>query len=370
MTRVRVAVAMSGGVDSSVAAAILKEQGLDVVGFSMQLYDQRRSGTPEDIRMPGRCCALDDLVDARQVASRLGIPYYVVNFEREFEQSVIRSFVRDYRNGLTPSPCVLCNSNMKFDHLMKLAEEVGASRIATGHYACVARDEQNGRSLLRKGLDREKDQSYFLFALEQDQLGKSMFPLGGLEKAAVRQIARRYGLGVAEKAESQEICFVAEGHYAQFVENYLRSEGDGVVPLSGDIVDQDGRRIGTHDGIHHFTIGQRRGLGIAHRSPLYVIDLKPKERLVVVGTREYLTRRSFTAERANWIAISEPDRPLRASVKIRSRHPEAPAELEPLPGGRIRVTFDVAQPAVTPGQAAVFYQEDIVIGGAWICRDD
>jgi tRNA-specific 2-thiouridylase len=366
----RVAVAMSGGVDSSAAAAILKEQGYDVVGFSMQLYDQRRNAPPTDVRRAIRCCALDDLYDARRVASRLGIPHYVVNFEGEFERRVVRSFVEDYQNGLTPSPCVLCNSGMKFDHLMRLAEEVEAGHIATGHYARVTRDEQTGRYLLWKGLDRDKDQSYFLFELSQEQLAKAMFPLGGLDKAEVRRIARQCGLEVAEKAESQEICFVSDGNYASFVERYLNEQGRSGESLAGDIVDSESRVIGTHRGIHHYTIGQRRGLGIAHSSPLYVIDIQPRKKRIMVGERHLLARRSFRALRANWIAIADPAQPFRAAVKIRSRHPEAAATIAPCAGGGIQVDFDDAQMAVTPGQAAVFYEGERVIGGAWIARDD
>jgi tRNA-uridine 2-sulfurtransferase len=365
MTRGRIAVAMSGGVDSSVTAALLKEQGYDVVGFSMQLYDQTRGDSADILRQFGRCCALDDLYDARQVASRLGIPHYVVNYEREFEQVVVRSFVEDYRNGITPSPCVLCNSRMKFDHLTRLAAEIGASHVATGHYARITHDPDLGRYRLHKGLNPDKDQSYFLFELRQEQLARAMFPLGDLDKSEVRGLARRYGLMVAEKPDSQEICFVPDGDYARFVERYLSAERVEE-PSAGEIVNLEGKILGTHQGIHRYTIGQRRGLGIAHSVPLYVIDLKPSEKRVVVGERSALAETSFHAVRANWIAFPEPDRPLAANVKIRSRHAGAEATVTPLSDDAVQVEFAEPQMAITPGQAAVFYRDDEVIGGAWI----
>jgi tRNA-uridine 2-sulfurtransferase len=367
MIRGRIAVAMSGGVDSSVTAALLKEHGYDVVGFSMQLYDQTRNDSPDASRQYGRCCALDDLYDARQVASRLGIPHYVVNYEREFEQVVVRSFIEDYRNGITPSPCVLCNSRMKFDHLTRLAEEVGASHVATGHYARITQDPDRGRYQLRKGLNLDKDQSYFLFELRQEQLAKAMFPLGDLDKSEVRRLAHQYGLVVAEKPDSQEICFVPDGDYARFLERYLYEEHRENSP-EGEIVNLKGEVLGTHPGIYHFTIGQRRGLGIAHSAPLYVVELKPQEKRVVVAERSELAKRSFRAVRANWIAFPAPDRPLTARVKIRSRHAGAEATITALCDDEVEVEFAEPQMAITPGQAAVFYRDDEVIGGAWIAQ--
>ncbi len=365
MEKIKIAVAMSGGVDSSSAAAILKESGYDVVGFSMQLWDQRRGGS--------RCCSIDDLYDAREVAARLKIPYYVVDFQEEFERIVVRAFIENYRHGLTPSPCVLCNSHMKFDHLVRLAEEIRASRVATGHYARVAYDEASGRHLLFQARDKNKDQSYFLFELSQFQLSKAMFPLGDLDKQQVRQIAHRHNLLVAEKAESQEICFVPDGDYAAFIErNYERAPNDSQEIRSfseGPIVDVGGRVLGTHPGIHHFTIGQRKGLGIAHSTPLYVLEIVPEENKVVVGERSQLDKLICHVIRPNWISIGSLTEPLRVSAKIRSRHPKALATILPMEDGSVEVQFDFPQPAISPGQACVFYQGEQVVGGGWIRRN-
>jgi tRNA-specific 2-thiouridylase len=366
---------MSGGVDSSTAAALLKEQGYELVGFSMQLWDQRRNRNGKSASPASRCCSLDDIHDARAVAGALGFPYYVLNFHEEFEQNVVRYFIESYRDGTTPSPCVLCNSHMKFDHLVRMADEVEASHVATGHYARVFRDGRTGRYRLLRGLDLDKDQSYFLFELSQDQLARALFPLGELTKREVREIARRHHLETADKAESQEICFVPDGDYASFIETHYRAvlgeSSECVNPFRpGEILDREGKVLGTHDGVHKFTIGQRRGLGISHSEPLYVVGLEPSDARVIVGTRTDLERTSCRVVRPNWISISTLEEPLRVEVKIRSRHRESPATIFPMPDGSVEVRFEAPQSAVTPGQACVFYCGDDVTGGGWIARHE
>ncbi len=363
-----IAVAMSGGVDSSTVAGLLHRRGQAVVGMTMQLWNQRRmpelipSGGPT-----GRCCSLDDVYDARHVANTLGIPYYVVNFEERFEKEVVEPFVRDYVSGKTPIPCTLCNNFIKFDQFLDMARQVGAEQIATGHYAQIEFDSAGGRYLLRKGVDESRDQSYFLFGLTQPQLERSSFPLGGVHKSEVRALAQELGIPVAQKAESHEICFVPNGDYARFVESYLEQRGDTGAQPAGEIVTTEGRVLGEHSGIHHYTIGQRRGLGVAVGSPMYVVQIQPADRRVVVGPREELLRKRFRAGGMNWISIAELHEPLRVQAKIRHQFRPAPAVVRPTAELQtVEVEFDEPQPAVTPGQAAVFYQDDLVVGGGWI----
>jgi tRNA-specific 2-thiouridylase len=347
---------MSGGVDSSVAAALLKEAGHDVIGVSMQLYDQRGEAGVQF----GTCCTLDDLYDARRVARAIGIPHYIVNFEREFNDEVVSDFVREYVAGRTPIPCVHCNSDLKFTTLLTRAQGFDAEVVATGHYARLDRDE-DGRMRLRRGLDEGKDQSYFLFSLTQDQLAKAAFPVGHLRKDQVREHARRLGLAVSGKKDSYEICFVPDGDYASFVERHAPG---ALSP--GVIADREGHVLARHEGTHRFTIGQRKGLGVGAPIPLYVVDIRPGDRTVVVGPRDALDRTSMTASRVNWISGQTPSAPLRAEVQIRYRHRAAPATITAIGPGRVEIVFDTPQPAITPGQATVFYRGDEVLGGGWI----
>lgn len=383
-----IAVAMSGGVDSSAAAALLKNQGHELVGFSMQLWNQRRINVgPDGQPLPSRCCSLDDLYDARTVASKLGFPFYVVNLEDEFERDVVKPFVSKYLEGRTPSPCVACNSFLKFDKLVELAQTADATKVATGHYARVQFDEPTGRWQLLRAVHRAKDQSYFLFELTQEQLSYAHFPLGEMSKDEVRRLAEEAGLPTAKKPESQEICFIPDGNYSQFIERYLaedRSADEGengigaaggpLVQISGlgaslspgDIVTTSGELIGRHQGIHRYTVGQRRGIGVSSPDPLYVVQIDAAKNRVVVGSSDDLLKPEMVVERVNWISIERLDSPLHVTVKIRSRAHEAGATLLPLEDGNVEVRFDEQQRAVTPGQAAVFYIEDLVVGGGWI----
>jgi tRNA-specific 2-thiouridylase len=370
-----IAVAMSGGVDSSTVAAMLRSDGHNVIGLTMQLWNQRRlaghEGMPESVQ--GRCCSIDDVYDARRVAETLGIPYYVVNHEERFERDVVRPFVEEYLAGRTPVPCSLCNNHLKFDQLLIVAQQIGADKIATGHYAQVVFDEKIGRWLLKRPTDKAKDQTYFLFGLTQEQLSRTLFPLGSMTKPEVRELARKHHLVIAEKPDSQEICFVPGGDYKRFLEAYLTEQGESPTRgkiagemVGGEMVTSDGKVIGEHAGVHNFTVGQRKGLGVATGSPLYVIQIKNDTRQVVVGKDEELYSRTLRAHRVNLISTAELRQPMRVAVKIRHKHQPAPAVIESAGPNEVRVTFDEPQRALTPGQAAVFYDGDIVVGGGWI----
>jgi tRNA-specific 2-thiouridylase len=346
---------MSGGVDSSVAAALLAEQGHEVIGVSMQLYDQSEGQTGF-----GTCCTIDDLYDARRVAASIGIPHYIVNFESQFNDEVVANFISEYSAGRTPIPCSHCNSDVKFATLLERAVGFGAETLATGHYARVER-RPDGTVLLRRGVDATKDQTYFLFSLTQAQLARAAFPVGHLDKQSVREHARRLQLRVAEKKDSQEICFVPDGDYAGFIERAAPE-----LRRPGALVDRSGEVVGAHAGVHRFTIGQRKGLGLSASEPLYVLAIRPESSEVVVGPREALGRSTLTASDVNWISGHALTTWTPVTVQIRHRHTPAPARVRALDDARAEVEFDEVQSAVTPGQAVVFYDGDVVVGGGWI----
>jgi len=359
--RQRVMVAMSGGVDSSVAAALLHEQGHEVIGVTMQLW-----GKDVCVSSGSRlCCSVRDSLDAKAVAKRLGIRHEVLELAESFRTHVIDYFVDSYRDGLTPNPCIACNDHIKFGSLFELADRYEAPLIATGHYARVQQEPMSGRFLLQRAINPAKDQSYVLFNLTQAQLARAQFPIGCLSKEQVRDIARTLGLATAEKPDSQDICFVRDRNKDGFLRRELH-----VADQPGPIVDMQGRVLGAHQGLLGFTIGQREGLGIAANRPLYVVAMDQANNRLVVGSREDLLQGSFIAERVNWIAMARPSHPLRAAVKIRSRHDAALAWITPFEAHAVRVQFDEPQQAITPGQASVFYDEDTVIGGGWIRSQD
>ena len=372
--RTTIAVAMSGGVDSSTVAAMLAHAVDDgssnsVVGLTLQLWDQTRlagkHGIP-DAPKAGRCCSLDDVYDARRVAEHLKIPYYVVNQQERFEEAVVRPFVAEYLAGRTPIPCSLCNNHLKFDQLLQTARSIGADRIATGHYAVNEFDAARNRWILKRPADLAKDQTYFLFGLTQEQLAHTLFPLGRLTKPEVREIARQHGLALAEKPDSQEICFIPGGDYKQFLTAYLEEQGEKLPETAGEVVASTGEVLGHHDGIFNFTVGQRKGLGVSSPSPLYVLNINPASHRVTVGADEELATSTLRARDLNWISIPSLSSSMRVRIKIRHRHEPAWATLGASGEDEVVAVFDEPQRAVTPGQSAVFYDGDEVVGGGWI----
>lgn len=368
-----IAVAMSGGVDSSTVAALLHAQGYTLIGLTLQLWNQRRlaghEGMPEQVR--GRCCSIDDVYDARRVAEQLEIPYYLVNQETRFETDVVKPFVEEYLAGRTPIPCTLCNNHLKFEQLLLTARQIGADQIATGHYARNHYDPERGRWILSRPADSSKDQTYFLFGLTQQQLAHTLFPLGEMEKPAVRAIAEEKQLAVAQKPDSQEICFIPGGDYKTFLQAYLDEQGRTMPDTAGDLVTASGEVVGHHHGIHAFTVGQRKGiqqnLNAHPTAPFYVLGIDAKTHHVEVGTEDQLFTREAQIDRLNWISIGALHEPMRVQAKIRHRHEPAAALLSPgKEEGTAHLLFDEPQRAVTPGQAAVFYQDDEVVGGGWI----
>ena len=353
----RIVVAMSGGVDSSVTAGWLKEQGHEVIGISLQLHDMAEKIDNEF----GTCCSLSDIMDARRVAEKLEIPFYVNNMEEEFREAVVDDFIQEYLNGRTPNPCIRCNEKVKFRQLMDWALDLGADYLATGHYATVQTDPGNQRVELFKGGDPEKDQSYFLFAMKQQDLARTLFPIGNFEKKVVRELANKYGLLVANKPDSQEICFVQAKSYKDFIEE----EVPKALLKPGNIVDPSGNILGQHTGLHQFTIGQRKGLGVFGKEPLFVLALRGKTNEVVVGPEQNLFRKSALVNNISW--INEPlHEQKHLAAKIRYRAKESPVRVTPLPDGKLDVQFEIPQRAITPGQAMVFYEGNRVLGGGWI----
>ncbi|UCG60574.1 MAG: tRNA 2-thiouridine(34) synthase MnmA [Candidatus Zixiibacteriota bacterium] len=357
----RVLVAMSGGVDSSVTALLLKELGYEIVGAHMKLWDFVDVGG--DIHKDGRCCTVDSINDCRMVCDSIGAPFYVLNMSQQFKEKVINDFVAEYRAGRTPNPCIRCNSEIKWDAFLRKAEEVGCDYIATGHYAIIEQGDGD-RYFIRKGADKTRDQSYVLWGISQEALSKTIMPLGAMLKSEVRGLARKFNLRTAEKTESREICFVADDDYHRFLVEYEAKEGRTYEP--GDIVHEDGTVLGQHKGTPFYTIGQRRGLGVAYPTPLYVQRIDVENNRVIVGDDSSLYTDELRAENVNWVSIEPPDDPVNVDIKIRYQHEAAPATLTALTEDRVHAVFDQKQRAITPGQSAVFYDGNLLLGGGVI----
>ena len=353
----RVVVGLSGGVDSSAPPTIIQQKGFDVIGITLKVWPQDCVSRAED-----KCCGPQAVMDARSVADKLNIPYYLIDESKEFQRDVIDYFAAEYKSGRTPNPCVMCNEKLKFGNLINRAKKLGAEYVATGHYARL--EKRNGRTVMLRGKDARKDQTYFLFSLGQDQLSHMMFPLGELQKKETREVARCVSLKTAEKQESQEICFVPDNDYKKFL-----TTAGLVNEHRGEIVNTKGHVLGYHDGIEFYTIGQRKGLGISSPKALYVIGLDPKSNQVVVGGEEMLMRTEFYIDRCNWIPFEKLEGPIDVLAAIRYNHPGASATVEPVESGKAIVRLHEPQRAITPGQACVFYQDDLVLGGGWIMRD-
>lgn len=362
LTKTSVLVAMSGGVDSSVTAILMHEAGHRVLGINMRTHHW---GDEVPVALKFRsCCSPDDARDARACAATHELPFYVLDVEKEFKSTVIENFIDEYLHGRTPNPCIHCNRHVKLGLLLDKAELYGCDYVATGHFAIVEHSDHYGRWILRRGRDANKDQTYYLFDLTQRQLARLLMPLGPHTKSEVREMARRFGLPVHDKPESQEICFVPENNYRKFLERTLPAGHAALLP--GDIVDREGRVIGRHQGYAGYTIGQRRGLGISSEEPLYVVEIRPEKNQVVVGRKEDVMGRTLVAENCNWVALDGLREPWRCTAQIRYRHEAAECSVEPIDGGAIRVVFDEPQSAITPGQALVLYEGDVVLGGGWI----